>query len=168
MPQQQPRSHPGRTSSPARLVRGAAVAGSLVLLPLSAGCGGDGGDAAREPKGSKTPEISAVQAQVVAPAKVEVIARLTDCEAKIRIEADELRQGVCHTKRADYLITTFPEERFQQTWLDTAGMYQGDFLVGSRWVISAELDSLERFRTKTGGTIVHMSGMGPSPAPSSS
>ncbi|MGW3953494.1 hypothetical protein ACWEKM_21865 [Streptomyces sp. NPDC004752] len=168
MPQQQPRSHPGRTFTPARVVRGAAFAGSLALLPLSAACGGGEGDAARESRASKSPAISAVQAQVVAPAKVEVIARLTNCKAKIRIEADELRQGVCHTERADYLITTFPEERFQRTWLDTAAMYQGDFLVGSRWVISAEPESLERFRSTTGGTIVHMSGMGPSPAPSSS
>lgn len=167
MPQQQ-RSHPGRTPSPARLVRAAAYAAGVALLPLSAACGGGEDDAARAPGASRTPAISAVQAQVVAPARVEVIARLTDCTAKIRIEADELRQGVCHTERADYLITTFPEERFKRTWLDTAATYQGDFLVGSRWVISAEREALERFRTRTGGTIVHMSGTGPSPAPTSS
>ncbi|WP_369226994.1 hypothetical protein AB5J52_41155 [Streptomyces sp. R39] len=167
MPQPQTRSRTGRTRYGARLVRGAALAGSLATLPLAAACGGED-DAAAEGKPSRTPAISAVKAQVIAPAKVEVIAGLTGCKAKIRIEADELRQGVCHTKKADHLITTFPEDRFQQTWLETAAMYRADFLVGSRWVISAELDKLKRFRERTGGEIVSMSGMGPSPAPSSS
>ncbi|WP_371667297.1 hypothetical protein OG985_06605 [Streptomyces sp. NBC_00289] len=168
MPQPQLRTRTGRAPSATRLVRGAAVGASLALLPLATACGGAEDDSAVGKKASKTPAISAVKAEVVAPAKVEVIASLTNCKAKIRVEADELRQGVCHTKKADYLITTFPEERFQQTWLDTAGMYQGDFLVGFRWVISAELQSLEQFRPKVGGTIVHMSGMGPSAAPSPS
>ncbi|MET7456850.1 hypothetical protein ABZT03_34180 [Streptomyces sp. NPDC005574] len=167
MPQPQPRPRTGRTPSAARLVRGAAVGAGLAVLPLSAGCSVED-DAAGRNKASRTPAISAVSAQVVAPAKVEVIAGLTNCEAEIRVEADELRQGICHTAKADYLITTFPEERFQQTWLDSAGMYQADFLVGLRWVISADVKSLKRFRPQVGGTIVHMSGMGPSSAPSPS
>ncbi|MFE7168944.1 hypothetical protein [Streptomyces sp. NPDC057616] len=165
MPQPQQRS---RTLPPARLVRGAAVAGSLALLPLTAACGGGQDEASAERKSSRTRGISAVQAGVVAPAKVEVIATLTGCKAKIRIEAAELRQGVCHTEKADYLVTTFPDDELKQTWLDSAAAYRADFLVGPRWVISAQRDRLERFRTKTGGELVSMSGMGPRPAPSSS
>lgn len=150
------------------MARGAAVAGSLALLPLTSACGGGDGTAA-EGGPSRTPTVSAQQAQVVAPAKVEVLAGLTGCTAKIRVEADELREGVCHTASGDYLITTFPEERLKETWLETAGMYRGTYLVGMRWVISAEPKLLERFRPKVGGDIVRMSGMAPAPgAPSTS
>lgn len=143
------------------MARGAAVGAGLALMPLTAACGA-ADDAGAERKASKSPTISAVQAGVVAPAKVEVIAGLTGCKAKIRIEADELRQGVCHTKEVDYLVTTFPEERFKEAWLESASLYRADFLVGNRWIISAKIDALKTFRTQTGGEIVSYSGMGPS------
>ncbi len=138
------------------------IGGLLTLLPLTAACSGGEEDTDLKAKPSRTPTIAAQEADVVAPAKVEVIAGLTGCKAKIRIEADELREGVCHTKGGDYLITTFPEEKYKQTWLDTISMYQGTYLVGSRWVVSAQPKMLERFRPKLGGAVVHMSGMGPS------
>jgi hypothetical protein len=159
MSPQQPRSRPGRVA------RGAALTGGLLaLLPLTVACGGE--EDTGRPATSTTAAVDARRAGVQAPAKVEVIASLTGCKAKIRIEADELRQGVCHTEAGDYLITTFPEERFEQTWLDTARIYQGSYLVGFRWVISAQPKLLERFRPQVGGTVVHMSGTGPSAAPS--
>lgn len=73
---------------------------------------------------------AAPEAGVVAPAKVEVIANLTGCKPKIRINAVELRQGVCHTKKVDYLITTFPEDQYKELWLDSASGYGGKYLVG--------------------------------------
>nr|WP_280901916.1 hypothetical protein [Streptomyces sp. MAA16] len=137
-------------------------------MPLTAGCDGGGSEPAGKGRQSATaaPVVSALEAQVVAPAKVEVIAGLTGCEVKIRTEAAELREGVCHTGDGDYLITTFPEERFKETWLDTISMYQGTYLVGSRWVVSAQPKALEEFRSTLGGTIVHHSGVGPSAASS--
>ncbi|MFI1562887.1 hypothetical protein ACH4ZX_07400 [Streptomyces sp. NPDC020490] len=95
------------------------------------------------------PRISAAPAAgVVAPAGVEVIAELTGCEPEIRVEADELRQGLCRTPEVDYLITAFPEERYKQTWLDSAADRGGEYLVGSRWIVSAkEPETLEAFRT---------------------
>jgi hypothetical protein len=162
VPQQQPRGQAGRTRSTAHLVRGAAFAGSLALLPLATACSGGDDDAADR----KQSKISAPDAAVVAPARVEVIANLTGCKVKIRTEAEELRVGVCHTKKADYAITTFPEEKYQQTWLDTAGVYGGKYLVGSRWVVSAPENMLEPFRVKLGGTIQQLRGMGPTPSSS--
>ncbi|WUO26748.1 hypothetical protein OHT76_41050 [Streptomyces sp. NBC_00287] len=133
-----------------------AVVGSLVFLPLATACGGG------EDRATESSTVSAAPAAgVVAPAKVEVIAGLTGCKAKIRIEADELRQGLCHTKKADYLITTFPEEKYKRTWLDSASVYGGTYLVGSRWVVSAEPELLGAFREKLGGTIRRLQGMGP-------
>lgn len=156
------------TSAAARLARGAALAGSLALLPLTAACGGGEDEASLEDGKSKSPAVSAPRARVVAPAKVEVIAGLTDCKVKIRVDADELREGICHTKDGDYLITTFPEEKYQRTWLDSISPYQGTYLVGTRWVVSAQPEMLNRFRTRLGGEVVHVTGTGPTAAPSAS
>jgi len=114
-------------------------------------------------------QISAPKAAVVAPAKVEVIANLTGCKVTIRTDAEELRVGVCHTENADYAITTFPEEKYKLTWLDTASIYGGKYLVGSRWVISAPQEMLEPFRAKLGGTIQDLElthDTSPAPTPS--
>lgn len=136
-----------------RLVRGAAAVVGLLVLPLAAGCSG-GDDAKSDGKASKATSVpDAEQAAVVAPAKVEVIADLTGCKVKIRVDADELREGVCHTPKGDYLITTFPKEKFKLTWLDTASIYGGKYLVGPRWAITAKPKMLEPLRKKVGGSI---------------
>jgi hypothetical protein len=111
---------------------------------------------------------TAPSAEVVAPAKVDVIAGLTGCKAKIRIEADELREGLCHTKKGDYLITTFPQEKYKKTWLETAAVYGGTYLVGTRWVVAATPGMLKQFRPQLGGAIQQLRGIGPKPAPSTS
>lgn len=160
MPEQQPRGSIGRKVSFVSAGR-VAIVGSLAIVALTAACGGGEGSAGDSPKASKV--SAAPAAGVVAPAKVEVIAGLTGCKAKIRIEADELRQGLCHMKKADYLITTFPEEKYKETWLDSAGVYGGTYLVGSRWVVSAEPELLGSLREKLGGTIQRLEGMGPTP-----
>jgi hypothetical protein len=160
--QQQPsvrstRRSPSRVHRP----RALAAAGALAVLPLVTAC--DGGD--KDVGGGKaTPSLTAAPAAgVVAPAKVEVIAGLTGCKAKIHIDADELRQGLCHTKKADYLITTFPEEKLKETWLESARVYGGKYLVGTRWVVSVKPALLESFRAKLGGTIRELRGIGPKP-----
>ena len=104
----------------------------------------------------------------MAPAKVEVIADLTGCEVKIRTEADELREGVCHTERGDYLITTFPQEKLKLTWLDAAAVYGGKYLVGTRWVVSAKPALLEQLRPRLGGRIQQLRGVGPTAGPTAS
>ncbi|MET7655178.1 MULTISPECIES: hypothetical protein [unclassified Streptomyces] len=139
------------------------------MLSFATACSGSEGEAAaRKGTPAATTVTAAPEAGVVAPAKVEVIAGLTGCTAKIRIEADELRQGVCHTEEADYLITTFPEEQYKETWLEAAGIYGGQYLVGSRWVVSAQPKMLTGFRPKLGGTIRQLGGTGPSASPNGS
>ncbi|MEU6915054.1 hypothetical protein [Streptomyces olindensis] len=158
MSHQQPLARPDRrTPSRARRPRAVAAAGALAALVLVTACGG--GD---EDKAAATPSRTAAPAAgVVAPAKVEVIAGLAGCTAKIRTEADELREGVCHTPKGDFLITTFPEERLKETWLESARVYGGTYLVGMRWVVSAKPRMLEPLRAKLGGTIRELSGIGP-------
>ncbi|MEV8087353.1 hypothetical protein [Streptomyces nigra] len=143
--------------------RRAALAAGLAPLLLAACGGGDSGSAAAS---SGPPKVSATEAGVVAPAKIEVIAGLTGCKVKIRTEADELREGVCRTKQGDYLVTTFPEEKLKRTWLDSASVYGGTYLVGTRWVVSGKPAVLERLRLRIGGTIEQLRGIGPSAGPS--
>ncbi|WAU83253.1 hypothetical protein O1Q96_28340 [Streptomyces sp. Qhu-G9] len=167
MPQQPPRGRTGRTLV-ARSVRGAALVGTLALLPLATACSGDG-DGSAESKQTKTSARTAPSAGVVAPAKVEVIAALTGCKVKIRTDAEELREGVCRTAAGDYLITTFPAEKYKLTWLDSAAIYGGKYLVGPQWAISAKPKMLEPLRAKVGGTIQDLNAMRTaSPAPSAS
>ena len=155
-PQARRRPTRGNTST-SRLRRGAALA----LLPLAVACGG-GEDSAEEKRRSATAAVTAApEAGVVAPAKVEVIAGLTGCTAEIRVEAEELREGLCRTKQGEYRITTFPEERFKVTWLDSAAMYGGKYLVGTRWVVSATPELLEGFRSRLGGTVQELRSIAP-------
>ncbi|MFE6619223.1 hypothetical protein [Streptomyces sp. NPDC057740] len=153
-------SHRGRVGRGARI---ATATGGLALLLLTTACGGgeDGKAAAR----SSPTNVAATLAGVVAPAKVEVIADLTGCKVKIRTEADELREGVCHTGKGDYLITTFPQEKLKLTWLDAASVYGGKYLVGTRWVVSAKPALLEQLRPQLGGKIQELRGVGPTPGP---
>lgn len=137
-----------------KLTRGAALAASLAVLPLMAACsGGGGGDKAAD----KATDESSPVAAMVAPAKVEVIAQLTGCKVKIRTEAEELREGVCHTADGDYLITTFPKDGLKEVWLESAAIYGGKYLVGPRWAISAKPAVLEPLKAKVGGTIRDLS-----------
>ncbi|MFE9680368.1 hypothetical protein ACFYXC_21855 [Streptomyces sp. NPDC002701] len=154
MPQQPQQSQRGRTGRTlvARTVRGAALTAGLALLPLATACGG-GGDGAAKAGTSEESAMSAPSAGVVAPAKVEVIADLAGCEVTIRTEADELREGVCRSADGDYLITTFPAEKYKLTWLDSAAIYGGKYLVGPQWAISGKPKTLETLRVKVGGTI---------------
>jgi hypothetical protein len=147
-------------------MRGAALAATLAFVPLTAACGGGDADSERERKQSRTAVTDAPANGVVAPAKVEVIAELTGCEPKIRIDAAELRQGLCHTKEVDYLITTFPSDELKETWLDSASGYGGKYLVGTRWIVSAQPQMLGGFRDRLGGTIRQLRGFGPAAEPS--
>ncbi|MGW0706724.1 hypothetical protein ACWD4G_12310 [Streptomyces sp. NPDC002643] len=135
------------------LTRGAALAVVVAVLPVLAGCGGGGDKAVDKVEEDESSPVAAV----VAPAKVEVLARLTGCEVKIRTEAEELREGVCHTAAGDYLITTFPEEELKLTWLETAAIYGGKYLVGPRWAISGKEDVITPMKEKVGGELQDVS-----------
>ncbi|MFG2955012.1 hypothetical protein ACGF5O_14910 [Streptomyces sp. NPDC048291] len=149
-------------------MRGATLAATLAIVPLTAACGGGDDDADTDRKQAKVSVSDAPANGVVAPAKVEVIAGLTGCKPKIRINATELRQGVCHTKKVDYLITTFPTDELKETWLDSASGYGGKYLVGTRWIVSAQPQMLDGFRDRLGGTIRQLRGFGPTAQPSAS
>ncbi|MEU7664149.1 hypothetical protein [Streptomyces lincolnensis] len=162
MPHQPQRTGVGRRR------RGIALAASLGVLALATACGGGGDEGKASVNTKPTSVSSAPAAGVVAPAKVEVIAGLIGCTASIRIDADELREGVCQKGKDGYRITTFPEEKYKETWLESASVYGGKYLVGMRWVVSAKPELLEPLRPRIGGTVRELRGIGPSAAPSPS
>ncbi|MFK0279964.1 hypothetical protein ACIQVL_05745 [Streptomyces sp. NPDC090499] len=149
-------------------MRGATLAATLAIAPLTAACGGGDDAADTERRRARVSVSDAPVKGVVAPAKVEVIAGLTGCRPRIRINATELRQGLCHTEKADYLITTFPTDELKETWLDSASGYGGEYLVGTRWIVSAQPQLLDGFRDRLGGTIRQLRGFGPTAEPSAS
>ncbi|WP_416966633.1 hypothetical protein [Streptomyces sp. 4F14] len=137
------------------------VAAVALLFLLTACGGGDGKPAA---KASESTEPAAA-AQVVAPAKVEIIAGMTGCTAVIRIEAAELRQGSCRTGQGDYIIATFPKDSLKDTWLDAAAIYGGTYIVGPQWAVGGKVEVLKKLQPEIGGEIVQLTGSGPSPVP---
>jgi hypothetical protein len=133
-----------------------AVAAAL-LSTFVLGCSAD----SAEPESKSSPSTLAP-----APAKIEKIAARTGCEPEIRIEADELREGVCSTARGQWTVTTFPQERFKETWLEAAAVYGGTYLVGPKWAIAAEPALLGDLRAEVGGEMRKLRGTNPSPAAS--
>ncbi|MYV56925.1 hypothetical protein [Streptomyces sp. SID3212] len=119
---------------------------ALASAAMTTACSADEKDA--RPTAPRTSEAPAA-----APANIEKIAALTGCEADIRTDADELREGVCVTARGSWTVTTFPEEKFKQTWLESAAMYGGTYLVGPRWAIGGKPELLAQLRTKVGGNL---------------
>ncbi|MEV4475317.1 hypothetical protein [Nonomuraea sp. NPDC049504] len=74
-------------------------------------------------------------------------------KARLQIDADELKQTACQTKRGRYTIATFAADKGKRDWLDYAQAYGGTYLVGDRWTVVAEPALLEGLRKKVGGKI---------------
>ncbi|WP_328773754.1 hypothetical protein [Streptomyces sp. NBC_00286] len=130
------------------------IVAAALSTTLLVGCAADSAEPASKPSQS-----TASRAPVAAPAKVEVIASLSDCKPKIRIEADQLREGVCRTERGNWTITTFPQEKYKETWLDAAAVYGGTYLVGPQWAIGgAKPALLKKLRADVGGELRKLSG----------
>ncbi|SCF90090.1 hypothetical protein [Streptomyces sp. MnatMP-M17] len=141
--------------------RTAALLAVLLMPPLVLGC-----SAASSPQSKSSSQAPNSDSRVTAaPANVEKIASMTNCTVELRTEADELREGVCVTPQGNWIVTTFPAEKFKRSWLDAASMYGGTYLVGPRWAISGELTVLKTLRKKVGGELQELRGIG-SPAPS--
>lgn len=142
------RAHPTRAL--------AALSVALLLAPLAAGCSTDDG-AAKE--GSAPRKAAATPVPSPAPASIEKIASMTGCAAEMRTDAEELREAVCVTSEGNWIVTTFPTEKLKLTWLDTASMYGGTYLVGPKWAIGAEPALLRKLREKVGGEVEELRGL---------
>ncbi|MFJ8159340.1 hypothetical protein ACIRBY_00250 [Streptomyces sp. NPDC096136] len=93
-------------------------------------------------------------ASPAAPATVEQIATALGCTAELGTQAEELRQGACETAQGTYRMTTFHAEEGLRSWLAEAEPYGGVYLVGDRWVVTAQsADALAPLRERLGGSV---------------
>ncbi|MFD3546589.1 hypothetical protein ACFWUW_13450 [Streptomyces sp. NPDC058655] len=70
------------------------------------------------------------------------------------VDAEELRQGGCETDRGPYRMATFAADQGLRSWLTEAQTYGGLYLVGDRWVVTAQsADALGVLRGRLGGSL---------------
>ncbi|WP_344652325.1 hypothetical protein [Cryptosporangium japonicum] len=117
-----------------------------LLGGVLAGCSG----AEPEPTSSPSPSVSPP-----VTGTVEQIASRLDCTPEIRIQAEELRQGMCGTGDALFAVTTFPADKFRDVWLYEAAGFGGWYVVGPGWTVSASTKDQATIRQKKlGGALV--------------
>lgn len=111
---------------------------------------------APHPAGAKeTAAESAKGAAAAGPAtSIEQIATAIGCTAEVNVEAEELRQGGCEAGQVIYRMVTFAAEQGLKSWLTEARMYGGIYLVGDRWVVTAQTEeALTTLRGRLGGDL---------------
>lgn len=86
------------------------------------------------------------------PPTVEQLAAKAGCTPKIQVDAEDLRQGHCHTAIGDFFITTFASQRGKDEWMDQAPEYS-PHLVGDLWTALADRAVLDRLRKLIGGDL---------------
>lgn len=85
---------------------------------------------------------------------MEELASALGCTAELSTQADELRQGACETGQGAYRLTTFAAEEGLRSWLAETRVYGGVYLVGNRWVVTAQSpEALTSLRERLGGTV---------------
>ncbi|WP_405977540.1 hypothetical protein [Streptomyces sp. NBC_00158] len=128
------------------LAAGAALCGAL----LAGGC-------ATEPPahtGAAAHAAHAGGSPAGRTATVEELASALGCTAELSTQADELRQGACETGQGAYRLTTFAAEEGLRSWLAETRVYGGVYLVGNRWVVTAQSpEALTSLRERLGGTV---------------
>ncbi|MGW6984586.1 hypothetical protein ACWGE1_34910 [Streptomyces sp. NPDC054932] len=149
-----------------------AVAAACAAALLCVGCTAQA-QADHTPAGaSRTAAEADGTAAPTAPAapgtSLEQIATAIGCTAEVNVEAEELRQGGCEAGQVVYRMITFTAEPGLRAWLTEARMYGGTYLVGDRWVVTAQKEeALNTLRGKLGGSLeagdTHGGGGSPEP-----
>ncbi|MEK8169610.1 hypothetical protein NKH77_06750 [Streptomyces sp. M19] len=92
------------------------------------------------------------------PAPLTRIADAIGCAATVTVtvttDAAELRQGACRTRTGEFRMVTFATGDGRRDWLAEARAYGGTYLVGDRWIVTAQkADALTALRGTLGGTV---------------
>lgn len=117
-----------------------------LLGGVLAGCSSEDPEPAASPSPSVSPPVTGT---------VEQIASRLDCTPEIRVQAAELRQGMCGTEDALFAVVTFPADKFRDVWLYEAAGFGGWYVVGPGWVVSASTKEQATARQKKlGGSLV--------------
>ncbi|MFG2989040.1 hypothetical protein ACGFZK_07015 [Streptomyces sp. NPDC048257] len=124
-----------------------AVAAACVAALLCGGC-------AAKASAHHTPAGAQKTASATPATSIEQIATAIGCTAEVNVEAEELRQGGCETGQVVYRMVTFAAEKGLHAWLTEARMYGGIYLVGDRWVVTAQKEeALTALRGRLGGAL---------------
>ncbi|WP_416984302.1 hypothetical protein [Streptomyces sp. T028] len=135
---------------PVRRLLGVPVC-ALTAALLLAGCGGGSGDGGEERAAASKNAVPTAR-----PMTLEALGKAVGCTTAPEEAGKTLdfRQGVCESADAEFVLLTFDAAEGQRGWLDTAMIYGGVYLVGNRWVLSADPRSeMERLRGELGGEI---------------
>ncbi|WP_326586800.1 hypothetical protein [Streptomyces sp. NBC_01294] len=133
----------------------AAVAAVCVAALLCGGCAGKTEEAQETQEAGKT-EKAGKAAEAAGPpsSSIEEIATAIGCTAEVSVEAEELRQGGCETGQGPYRMATFAADTGLRSWLTEAQTYGGLYLVGDRWVVTAQTtEALTALRERLGGSL---------------
>lgn len=142
----------GTSDDTPKAAASASAPGSVSGAPAGSPSAGPGPDEAAEPP---------------KPASMEKLAEVVGCEPEERGRTLDYRQGVCRTDSGQYVMLTFDTDKGQEDWLTYAQAYGGIYLVGKRWVLSAEpRAAMEEVRAELGGTIEETGAFGASPGAS--
>ncbi|WP_406860546.1 hypothetical protein [Streptomyces solicamelliae] len=110
---------------------------AALLAAMLMGCGAGEPDVPQEASGS-----------------LEQLAERARCaKPDVRADTAELRQASCATDDGTYVLLTFATDRGQREWINQAKDYGGSYLVGRRWVVSGDEDTVTAVRGRLGGTV---------------
>lgn len=131
---------------------------ATVVVIVTAGCGAsdpDGPAAAERttPRSTATTptSTSAIPAKALT---VDQMAAFVGCVPQPVGKTSDFRQATCTAPRGKLVLLDFDTAEGQQAWLETALLYGGLYLVGDRWILSADtVEYMETLRTEFGGTI---------------
>jgi hypothetical protein len=129
---------------------------ATVVLVVAAGCGASE-TPVENASARSTTRPTTVTTPSVAPAKaltVDQMAAAVGCVPTPVGKTSDFRQATCTAPQGKLVLLDFDTVEGMRAWLDTALLYGGLYLVGDRWVLSAEtVEYMETLRSEWGGTI---------------
>lgn len=129
---------------------------ALVLI-VTVGCGTPEPAAQTAPTVSTVPTTSATASEVSLPPKALTVADMAafvGCVPEPVGKTSDFRQATCTAPKGKLVLLDFDTTEGMRAWLDTAMLYGGTYLVGDRWVLSADsVEYMETLRSEFGGKI---------------
>ena len=131
---------------------------AVFVVIVAAGCGTSEPDGTASAADATTrPTATSTTASGPAPVQgltVDQMATAVGCVPEPTVKAADFRQALCVAPKGKLVLLDFDTAAGMRAWLDTALMYGGLYLVGERWVLSAEtVEYMETLQSQWGGTI---------------
>jgi hypothetical protein len=85
---------------------------------------------------------------------VDQMAAAVGCVPQPVGKTSDFRQANCTAPKGKLVLLDFDTVEGMRAWLDTALLYGGLYLVGDRWILSADtVEYMETLQSQWGGTI---------------